>query len=82
MRTHPHVDASYRILEMRDGSFGVEVSIPGSHPTTVTSFKSAIAANAWITLHRQRVVFQSQTGTGFGFRAPPRAGQRSAENKD
>src|SRR3981189_516773 len=34
---HPHADATYRIVP-RDRAYGVEVSIPNSNPTMVTSF--------------------------------------------
>jgi len=40
-KTHPHEEASYRVLTLEDGSFGVEVSIPDSHPTTMKILKKA-----------------------------------------
>ena len=51
-KIHPHAEASYRVLPLNDGSFGVEVTIPDSHPTTVTKFDSSEAAEAWISAHR------------------------------
>ena len=54
-KIHPHAEASYRVLPLNDGSFGVEVTIPDSHPTTVTKFDSLEAAEAWISAHRDRV---------------------------
>ncbi len=71
-KTHPHAEASYRILALDDGSFAVEVSIPDSNPTTVTKFDSLDAAEAWISGHRGRV--QSQTQSGRWFRAAGRRG--------
>ena len=65
-RTHPHAEASYRVIPLENGSFAVEVSIPDSHPTTVSMFKSKADAEAWITEHRRLV--QSQTVSGRGFR--------------
>ena len=65
-KIHPHAEASYRVLPLNDGSFGVEVTIPDSHPTTVTKFDSNEAAAAWISGHRDRV--QDQTGSGGLFR--------------
>ena len=65
-KIHPHAEASYRVLPLNDGSFGVEVTIPDSHPTTVTKFDSPEAAEAWINAHRDRV--QDQTGSGGLFR--------------
>jgi hypothetical protein len=33
----------------------VEVTIPDTHPTTVTSFTTEADAEAWISTHKQRV---------------------------
>ena len=66
-RTHPHAEASYRVVPFDNGSFGVEVTIPDSLPTRVSLFKTKAAAEAWIAEHRRRV--QSQTQTGRWFRA-------------
>ena len=71
-RTHPHAEASYRVLTLDDGSFGVEVSIPDSHPTTITKFGSQDAAEAWIRAHQDRV--QDQTHAGGWFRRSGRRG--------
>ena len=65
-RTHPHAEASYRVILLDNGLFGVEVSIPDSHPTRVSTFKTKADAEAWITEHRRRV--ETQTGSGRGFR--------------
>ena len=59
--THPHAEATYRVLALDDG-FGVEVTIPDTHPTTVTKFASEEAAEAWIAAHRERVLSQAQSG--------------------
>jgi hypothetical protein len=66
LRTHPHAEASYRVIQLENGSFGVEVSIPDTHPTTVSMFKTEADAEAWIAEHQRRV--QSQTHTGRWFR--------------
>ena len=65
-KTHPHAEATYRIIPFDNGSFGVEVSIPDSHPTRVSMFKTEADAEAWIAEHRRRV--QSQTPSGRQFR--------------
>jgi hypothetical protein len=65
-RTHPHAEASYRVVPFDDGLFGVEVSIPDSQPTRVSTFKTKADAEAWITEHRRRV--EAQTGSGRAFR--------------
>jgi hypothetical protein len=54
-QTHPHADATYRIVSQKDMSFGVEVSIPGTHPTLVTGLATEQDAAAWIDKHKQRV---------------------------
>ena len=64
-KTHPHAEATYRVIPLDGGSFGVEVSIPDSHPTTVSPFASAADAEAWIVDHRRRVESQAQTGGWF-----------------
>jgi len=65
-RTHPHAEATYRVVSFDDGSFGVEVNIPVSLPTTVRMFKTEADAEMWIDEHRERV--RSQTGSGRWFR--------------
>jgi hypothetical protein len=54
-RKHPHSDATYRVLEQGDMTFGVEVKIPDTHPTTVTSFASKADAERWIASHKEGV---------------------------
>jgi hypothetical protein len=69
-RTHPHAEATYRVIRFDDGSFGVEVSIPGSHPTRISIFRTEADAETWIDEHRRRV--SAQTGSGRWFRRPSR----------
>ena len=64
-RTHPHAEATYRVIPLDNGSFGVEVSIPDSHPTRVSTFKTEADAEAWIADHRRRVESQTQSGRRF-----------------
>ena len=61
-KTHPHAEATYRVIPFENGSFGVEVSIPDSHPTRVSMFKTAADAEAWIAEHRRQVESQTQSG--------------------
>jgi hypothetical protein len=60
-RTHPHAEATYRVIPVDNGSFGVEVSIPDSLPTRVSTFKTEADAEAWIAEHRRRVQSQTQS---------------------
>jgi hypothetical protein len=64
-RTHPHAEATYRVIPLGDGGFGVEVSIPESCPTTVTRFASEADAEAWIAHHRDQVNAEGQSGRWF-----------------
>src|SRR4051794_5309717 len=47
-KTHPHAEATYRVIPLDDGSFGVEVRIPENYPTTVKPFGTEADAEAWI----------------------------------
>jgi hypothetical protein len=73
-KTHPHAEATYRVIRIDDQSFGVEVTIPDSYPTKVNKFDTEADAEAWIGEHRRWV--ESQTATGGWFRRsgrpPPR----------
>jgi hypothetical protein len=55
MRTHPHAEATYRVVPLKDGAFGVEVVIPETYPTTVTPFATEAEAEAWIGRHKGQV---------------------------
>jgi hypothetical protein len=54
-RDHPHAGATYQVVAREDGGFGVEVTIPNSHPTMVTGFATEAAAEAWIARHKEGV---------------------------
>jgi hypothetical protein len=54
-KRHPHSDATYRIVRQTDLTFGVEVTIPDTQPTTVTSFASEADAERWIAKHKDEV---------------------------
>jgi hypothetical protein len=60
--SHPHSGATYRTIRQAAGSFGIEVTIPGTHPTLVTSFSSEDTAALWIAKH------QAQIAEGNAFR--------------
>src|SRR6266480_6864690 len=47
-KIHPHAEATYRVIPLEDGPFGVEVSIPENFPTTVRAFGTEAEAEAWI----------------------------------
>ena len=50
--THPHSEATYRTLPLEDGTFGVEIVIPGTYPTTMSSFGTEAKAGEWIARHK------------------------------
>ena len=65
MRTHPHAEATYRVVPLPSGAFGVEVTIPDRSPTTVSSCDSEAAAEAWIARTRERVASEGESGKWF-----------------
>jgi hypothetical protein len=65
MRTHPYAEATYRVIRLSGGAFGVEVKIPESFPATVSSFDTEAAAEAWIVRNKQRVIEQSEPRNPF-----------------
>ena len=67
-RTHPHAEATYAVVPLEDGNFGVEVKIPDTYPTTVSNFASQTEAEAWIAQHKIRV--QADTTAQRWFRRP------------
>ena len=54
-KMHPHAEATYRIVAIGEGYFGVEVVIPETYPTTVSRFATEAEAEAWIARHKSRV---------------------------
>jgi hypothetical protein len=44
--THPHAEATYRVISLPGGTFGVEVSIPDTYPTTVSALATRADAEA------------------------------------
>jgi hypothetical protein len=73
-RTHPYAEAIYEVVPLEAGKFGVKVSIPDTNPTTVSSFDSEAAAEAWIASHKARIQAQSQPGMIFRRSKPTAAG--------
>jgi hypothetical protein len=51
---HPHAEATYKIIRLKDLAWGVEVAIPDSYPTTITSFATEAEAGRWIAVHKQK----------------------------
>jgi hypothetical protein len=54
-QTHPHADATYRVIERPDKSFAAEVIIPGMYPTLISGFATEDTAHAWIAKHKKDV---------------------------
>jgi hypothetical protein len=75
-RTHPHAEATYEVITLPGGTFGVKVSIPDTYPTTVSAFATKADAKAWIAKHKSRVEARS-SATGR-FRAPRTSTSSSA----
>ena len=64
MRTHPHAEATYRVVPLTGGAFGVEVTIPDRYPTTVSSFETEAAAEDWIAQTKLRVETEANPKDG------------------
>jgi len=62
-RRHPHADATYRVIRRLDRTFGVEVRIPDTEPTIVTSFAAKADAEAWIAAHKKSVAASTSLGS-------------------
>jgi hypothetical protein len=71
-RTHPHAEATYRVVPIDAGTFAVEVSIPESYPTRVSPFATEAAAEAWIGEHQRRI--QSENEPSRWFRSSGKSG--------
>lgn len=53
-RKHPHADATYKVIQLGDLKYGVEVKIPDSHPARITSFATEADAQKWIAMHKAK----------------------------
>jgi hypothetical protein len=51
---HLHADATYRIIPLDGGSFGIEVITPGTKPAMMVPFLTKAAADIWIVDHKDR----------------------------
>jgi len=47
------MSTTYRTVELKDGTWGVEVTPPHSVPTTVHGFATEAEANAWVIRQRK-----------------------------
>ena len=65
MKTHPHAEAVYRVVSTAGGAFAVEITIPETHPATVSSFPTEQAAEAWIARNKARVAVEDEAGRWF-----------------
>jgi hypothetical protein len=61
-----NAEATYRIVPLpKEGTFGVEVVIPETLPTTVTEFATEAEAEAWIARHKSQVEGNASSGSTF-----------------
>ena len=54
---------TFRIFQQDDKSYGIEITIPDSCPTTVKSFADEAAAEAWIANYQVRLSEKSTKKT-------------------
>jgi hypothetical protein len=55
VKLHPHAEATYKVVPLVDGTFGVEVIVPDTHPTHIRGFATEAEAEAWIAAHKLHV---------------------------
>jgi hypothetical protein len=72
--SHPHSDATYKVISLKDGLFAIEVSVPGSLPTKITGFATKAKAEEWVSAHKLDVA------RGIYKRVPYRLRQPSRHN--
>jgi hypothetical protein len=51
---HLNVDATYRIILLDGGSFGIEVVVAGTNPAMMVPFATKAAADIWIVEHKSQ----------------------------
>jgi hypothetical protein len=66
---HPHDGATYTILRKDDGTFGVEVKIPGANPVIITGLDGEAGAEKWIARHKGNVA-KGKPGRSFTRKRP------------
>lgn len=54
-KQHPHFGATYKTVVQTNGTFDVEVTVPGSAVVVISKFKTEAAASAWITDHQREI---------------------------
>ena len=54
-KQHPHFGATYKIANQADGTFEVEVIIPGDQAVSVKGFVSEARATDWISKHEAEI---------------------------
>jgi hypothetical protein len=54
-RLHPHAEATYSVVPLVDGTFGIEVVVTDTNPTQIRGFATEAEAEAWIAGHKLHV---------------------------
>lgn len=67
--THPHAEATYKLITLRDGTFSVEVTIPETGPTKVSGFDTQAKAEAWIERHKANIATGTLKSPGPNWRS-------------
>ena len=79
-RSHPHAEATYRVIPLDDGAFAVELTIPETYPAKVSPFATKADAEAWIAEHRRRVQSENEPSRWFAAQAPVEASVAAAQD--
>ncbi len=54
-KTHPHLGATYKTVAQDNGTYNVEVTVPGSAVVTISEFKTEETAATWIADHQRQI---------------------------
>ena len=77
---HPHAEATYRTVPLEDGAFGVEITIPGTYPTTMSSFGTEAKAWGWVAEHKSFVEQNASSGSPWRRRTSPQQADRRGDS--
>jgi hypothetical protein len=54
-REHPHLGATYKVIRMKDKSYGLEVIVPDAFAATITGLATKEDAKRWIERHKSEI---------------------------
>lgn len=76
-KQHPHLGATYKTVGQANGTYNVEVTVPGSAVVTISEFKTEAAAAAWIADHERQIAQGSLARAKFNRWKSPKAAEKN-----